>query len=194
MVTGNLPSQFTQTFLGLVLFLWVIVEYRIVIRQNKRPLKKDLKSILLFAVITIIFTIVSIALLQYKASNITHHKKLLFYSGIFIIVLGIIFRQYCVHLMGTAYVATLQIQTKPKLITNGPFKFIRHPCYTGFMVSLWGLGLSLLNLYLFVLLIIFSICVFLIQIHIEEIELKKFFGKEYEEYAKTTKKLMPYIL
>ncbi|NER40219.1 hypothetical protein G3M54_00110 [Bacillus megaterium NBRC 15308 = ATCC 14581] len=55
--------------------------------------------------------------------------------------------------------ATLQVQEKPQLIQTGPFKLVRHPCYTGFMISLWGLGIALLN-WVSSLLIIFFLLLF----------------------------------
>ncbi|MCK2000259.1 isoprenylcysteine carboxylmethyltransferase family protein [[Brevibacterium] frigoritolerans] len=194
MAALNFPSQFAQSVLGLTLLLWVIIEYRIMTKQNKRPKKKDIKAILLFSFITLTFVILSIQLFRDHIGYLDRSLDSLFWVGISVIYMGIYFRQYSMRIMGNQYVATLQIQDKPGLITKGPFKTLRHPCYTGFMVALWGLAITFLNWIFIIMVILFSLFMFLSQIRIEERELLKYFGDDYEEYKKRTKKLIPFIL
>jgi len=190
----NLSSQLNQNILGICLLVWVIVEYRIMVKQDKRPSKKDIRAIILFSILTLVFAVLSIFIFENKLGNMKSHFNLFFWIGIFTIFIGIVIRQYSMYIMGSSYVATLQVQEKPTLIKKGPFKVVRHPCYTGFMISLWGLGISLLNWDFFILTVIFSASIFLIQIGIEEKELEKFFGDEYVKYKKKTKKLLPFVL
>lgn len=190
----NFSSQFNNNLLGVCLLIWVIIEYRIIMKQDKRPKKKDRKAITLFAILIVLFSLSSIIMFESNLGHLGEEYHYFFWVGILIIITGNIVRQYSMHIMGSSYVATLQIQDKPKLIKVGPFKLVRHPCYTGFMISLWGLGFASLNWFFLLLIMLFSLIVFLIQIRIEERELEAFFGEEYKEYKKTTKKILPYIL
>lgn len=194
MSTLNFPSQMAQNVLGISLLLWVLIEYRIMTKQSKRPNKKDIKAIILFSFITLIFVVSSIQLFRRHIGYFDNSLDYLFWIGILLIYTGVFFRQYSMRIMGNQYVATLQIQEKPGLITSGPFKILRHPCYTGFMVALWGLGLTFLNWIFLIMVILFSLYMFISQIHIEEKELLKYFGNDYLEYKKRTKKLIPFIL
>lgn len=186
--------QLYQYVLGVSLILWVIVEYRVILKEGKRPQKKDIKAIVFFLLVIIIFSAISIYVFSLNIGNITKYHGLIFWTGIFILLLGVVFRQVSIKYMGKFYVATLQVQEKPKLIKEGIFGIIRHPCYSGFMVALWGLGLTTLNWFFFIEVFAFSMGIFLIQIAIEEKQLEVFFGEEYTQYKKKTKKLIPYII
>ncbi|MEM4992026.1 isoprenylcysteine carboxylmethyltransferase family protein [Priestia sp. SB1] len=190
----NFPSQLEHNLLGICLLLWVIIEYRVLFKRDKRPKKNDRKALSLFSVLILMFCVSSILIYERNLGSLGKEYRWIFWVGILIIAIGVAIRQHSIHIMGGSYVATLQVQEKPQLIQTGPFKLVRHPCYTGFMISLWGLGIALLNWLFLLLIIFFSIIVFLIQIKIEERELEAFFGEEYKEYKKTTKKILPYFL
>lgn len=73
-----------------------------------------------------------------------------------------------------------------QLVTNGAFKYIRHPIYAG--IILGGSGLALMMNNLLQLLII--IVLFEVKSDYEEQQLAKVFG-EYEDYKKHTYKFFP---
>ncbi|MGN5650770.1 methyltransferase family protein [Bacillus sp. Brlt_9] len=174
--------------------LWSLIEFRVLRKdKSKRPKKQDIKSISLFSVLIIMFTIVSFKIFHLQIGTIPVQYDWLYWIGLSMMYLGIILRHYCVYFMGNQYVATLRVNEKPKLITHGPFGLIRHPCYTGFIVALWGASITMLNYVFVAFLVLASLILFLIQIKIEEKQLIKYFGKEYEEYIKSTKKLFPFI-
>lgn len=184
-----------QEFLGWILILWVVLEYRILLIENKRPQKSDNKFIAKFAIIIFLFVLGgTIFYLKSDVGDIQKNQKLFYWLGIFVLILGVFLRQYSMHIMGRYYVATLQIQKVPKLIVKGPFNILRHPCYAGFIYSLWGIGLVLMNWILLLYIVTFSLIIFLIQINVEEKKLIEFFGSDYTEYQKRTKKIIPFIL
>jgi protein-S-isoprenylcysteine O-methyltransferase Ste14 len=188
------PSAFMQNLFAISLLIWSLIEFRVLRKdKSKRPKKQDIKSISLFSVLIIIFTIFSFKIFHMQVGTIPVQYDWLYWIGLSLMYLGIILRHYCVYLMGSQYVATLRVNEKPKLITQGPFGLIRHPCYTGFIVALWGASITMLNYVFVVFLMMASLILFLIQIKIEEKQLIIYFGKEYEEYIKSTKKLFPYI-
>lgn len=86
----------------------------------------------------------------------------------------------------------LQIVENQRLITEGVYSHIRHPLYLGEISRNIGFALFFTSLYGLIVMIIAN--VFLImRIRIEERMLISQFGKEYEEYMKKTKKIIPYI-
>ncbi len=79
-----------------------------------------------------------------------------------------------------------------KLLTHGIYRFIRDPIYLG--VMLFSFSAPLIIRSLLGLLILIPIMPMLIyRIRIEEKILAKRFGKDYEEYARKTKRLIPYV-
>ncbi len=77
------------------------------------------------------------------------------------------------------------------LITNGPYRFIRHPMYTAILLGSTGLLIHQFTLVRLVLIIALAI-VLLIKLGWEEKMLsQKFEG--YKNYMKQTQKLFPFI-
>jgi len=88
--------------------------------------------------------------------------------------------------------SNIELKKNHKLITTGVYKYIRHPIYTG--VDLMGIGTIIASQSFFV--IFFLICMmlfFVFKMKKEETLLMKHFPKEYPEYKKKTKALIPFI-
>ena len=86
----------------------------------------------------------------------------------------------------------LKINNNHQLVTRGPFKHIRHPMYTGFILQVIGIGLLSFSIYGSIFLMI-GLAFYIPRIQIEENMLIKKFGNEYIEYQKKTKKFIPFI-
>lgn len=76
------------------------------------------------------------------------------------------------------------------LITSGPYRFLRHPIYSGYLALLLGSGLGTLNVCL-LLLWPFSLLGILVQAGAEERLLASKFGPAYQRYAGRTGRLVP---
>jgi len=89
----------------------------------------------------------------------------------------------------TAY---LKIVKDQKLVTDGLYKHIRHPVYSGDLLQKYGWVIMLSSLY-GALFVTIGLGCYLVRIRNEEKMLVEAFGDEYREYQRTTKKLIPYI-
>jgi protein-S-isoprenylcysteine O-methyltransferase Ste14 len=88
----------------------------------------------------------------------------------------------------------VSVQQGQPVIREGPYRFIRHPSYTGALLTLTGIGLAIQSWgALLVLVLIFGI-VYGYRIHVEEKALILHTGEEYIAYMKNTKMLLPFIL
>lgn len=86
----------------------------------------------------------------------------------------------------------LSIVENQQLVKDGYFKHIRHPIYFGETLRDVSFAI-MLSSFLGLIFMILG-CIFLLfRINIEERMLVEEFGAEYEEYRKTTKKLIPFI-
>ncbi|MHA2407046.1 MAG: methyltransferase family protein [Candidatus Ranarchaeia archaeon] len=87
----------------------------------------------------------------------------------------------------------LRIVEGHQLVTTGLFKRIRHPLYLSEVFVFLGMATVFTSLWGFVLFFIAVGPLTLLRIPIEEEMLVAAFGKAYQEYQKTTKKLIPFV-
>ncbi len=108
---------------------------------------------------------------------------------IFLVAIVLLFRAHSD--LGRAWSSTVQIQQEQPLVTDGIYKFIRHPIYAAHI--LWGIaGVLLLHnwivgwsgLILFVL-------VYLLRVPNEEKLMLDKFGDAYRDYMQTTGGVIP---
>ncbi len=113
------------------------------------------------------------------------------YVGLIIIVLGFVIRNWAIVKLGQFYSHTVTIKMGHRLVTDGPYRWLRHPAYTGLLLVFAGINLAL-GTWLGALVglgLVFIAAVY--RIHIEENTLLEFFGNEYREYMKHTWRMVP---
>ncbi len=77
------------------------------------------------------------------------------------------------------------------MVAKGPYRFIRHPMYTGLILVSWAIVTGHFSLQRLIFVLILTAAL-IIKLHLEEEYLKKSF-QPYSEYIKRTKKLIPFI-
>ena len=79
------------------------------------------------------------------------------------------------------------------LCTEGVYRFVRNPCYSGIMIAFTG-GLFLMqNLYLLILPFCYWIGMTVLMKHSEEKWLLKLYGKSYEDYCRRVNRCIPWF-
>ena len=117
-----------------------------------------------------------------------------FYLGIFLMLLGVLVRQYAIAILGRFFSLTVQIAEDHKVVEKGPYRLVRHPSYTGVLITFIGLGLAVQSWgALLVLLGVFSVS-FGYRMWVEERTLLSELGEDYASYMKRTKRLIPFIV
>jgi protein-S-isoprenylcysteine O-methyltransferase Ste14 len=79
------------------------------------------------------------------------------------------------------------------VITNGPYRVLRHPGYAGLLLAVMGAGLFIGNWLSFVSLTIAMACGLVFRIRVEQRALLQNLGDDYRNYAATHKRLVPFI-
>jgi len=86
-----------------------------------------------------------------------------------------------------------QFEKTSELIDQGIFKYIRHPLYSSLLFLTWGIFLKNTTISLFFVAVSSSLFLFFTAIF-DEKECIKYFGNQYAEYMKRTKRFIPFIL
>jgi len=144
----------------------------------------------------IIFTVfISIGLaLSFGYAGVVVLPDRVFYPGILLMLLGVLVRQWAIAVLGRFFSLTVRVATDHRVVTRGPYRLVRHPSYTGVLITFIGLGLALQSLGgLLVLLGVFSLS-YGYRIRVEEKTLLSELGPDYASYMRRTKRLVPFII
>lgn len=114
-------------------------------------------------------------------------------AGTLILCLGFVLRYTSIMILGRYFRTTVEIEEGQKVVKKGPYKYIRHPSYSGIILFCIGYGLVSQNWLSLALCAILPAAALINRIRVEEKELVKVLGAEYEEYMLKTKKLIPGI-
>jgi protein-S-isoprenylcysteine O-methyltransferase Ste14 len=109
-------------------------------------------------------------------------------------IAGILLRQWSIAVLGRYFSRTVGVQEGQAVVDRGPYRLVRHPAYTGSLLTIVGLGFVLHSWGAVLVLIAFFGVAFGYRIHVEEEVLTSKLGDEYVAYTKRTKRLIPYVL
>jgi protein-S-isoprenylcysteine O-methyltransferase Ste14 len=98
-----------------------------------------------------------------------------------------------VRTLGKQWALAARLVEGHKLITEGPYGFVRNPIYTGMLGMLVATGLAMEHwVALDVAVVVFAVGL-VIRVRSEEKLLRVAFGKEFEDYAKRVPAVLPGI-
>ncbi len=106
---------------------------------------------------------------------------------------GLALRYWAVGQLGRLFTTHVAILHQHRLITDGPYRWVRHPAYTGLLLALAAAGLAMGDVLALLILTIPTGLAFQSRIAIEEKMLEQKFGSVYQDYRKTTWKLLPWL-
>ncbi len=113
--------------------------------------------------------------------------------GVVICGLGILLMIWSRHRLGKNWSGKVMIQQQHSLIKDGPYGIVRHPQYTGFLVTLLGTALVLGQWFSFIWFALLALSL-IAKSQQEEKILTRTFGGEYLDYRKRVKMLIPFVL
>jgi len=173
------------------LLVWLGLE--LLVRLGNRGARRPFDWTL-FALVGSICVAIAIA---YQVDHV--HRTVLgggwtpFVVGYVVLVLGIAFRFWAIQTLGRFFTGQVAIQTGHRVVRSGPYRYVRHPSYTGGFVALIGLGIALDDWLSILVLILLPLVGLVIRIRHEEEVLTAAFGDEYLSYAARTPRLVPHI-
>ncbi len=109
------------------------------------------------------------------------------------VLAGIAVRQWAIAVLGRFFSLAVRVQADHQVVDKGPYRLVRHPSYTGAILSLLGLALSLETWGATLLLAVVFGVAYGYRIHVEEKALITELGTDYVAYMKKTKRLIPFL-
>ncbi len=112
-------------------------------------------------------------------------------AGVTTLWLGVAFRLWAVFTLGRFFKLTVVIQESHRVVDRGPYRWLRHPSYTGALIAAAGIGLAEGDWLGLAIIVIGVLTAYLIRIPVEERAMLAEFGEDYEAYAARTARLVP---
>jgi len=175
---------------------WCVMEIWIFSRDRRATTgeKKDRGSMFF-----IVLTITAGITLAFYAPHLWPGAKMAlpmlprFSTGIALIWLGIALRVWAVLTLGKYFRTAVRILDDHQLVTHGPYRVLRHPSYTGGLITITGLGIAFGNWLSLAACFGGMFLGYAVRIVVEEAALRAAFGEAYEAHRRRTFAVLPPI-
>ena len=113
--------------------------------------------------------------------------------GIALVVVGVAFAIWAIVTLGRHYDLELEIHNDHELVRAGPYRFVRHPIYTGLGLHFVGACLATGNVLLIAGTLFITFPALYLRARTEERLLRERFGAAYDAYAGEVGMLVPLL-
>ncbi len=114
-------------------------------------------------------------------------------SGMVAILFGSLLRYWAIRTLGRFFTASVSTADTQPIIADGPYRYLRHPSYTGGLLGVVGMPLVLETTYAPLVTFALLTCVYAYRIKAEEQALLVRFGEAYRHYQTTTWRMWPWL-
>jgi len=124
-------------------------------------------------------------------SGATIHNPWLLGFGLAVFLAGLALAVWARVYLGRNWGTPMSLKVDPELITTGPYRYVRHPIYSGIILGMigttmavslyWLLAVGLLGAY------------FIYSATVEERNMERLFPESYPAYKSSTKMLVPFV-
>ncbi|MCZ0997394.1 isoprenylcysteine carboxylmethyltransferase family protein [Streptomyces mirabilis] len=104
---------------------------------------------------------------------------------------GIALRVWAIITLGRFFRGTVHIQQGHEVVSSGPYRWMRHPSYSGMLLAGLALALPLDNAAAWLVFTACALTAVAYRVRVEERMLLNVLGEEYRSYAARTHRLIP---
>jgi protein-S-isoprenylcysteine O-methyltransferase len=113
--------------------------------------------------------------------------------GVLLAVCGIALRAWSVATLGAFFTTAVEVQRDHRLIDRGPYRRLRHPSYTGSLITVVGVTLALGNWLGCVVAVVLALAGLVQRILVEERALAGRLGPAWDAFARSRRRLIPMV-
>ena len=118
-------------------------------------------------------------------------KVPMFVAGVLLEWIGLALRGYAIRTLGRSFTVQVRAVESQEIVTAGPYRYVRHPSYTGSLLIGSGIALALGNWLGLVVVVATLSAGFAYRIAVEERALASTLGAPYRDYMRRTWRVMP---
>ncbi len=182
----------TTIFTWLIYAIWFIIVVYLTV--SAIGVKQETQGHLLQSV-GIMLAIIAAFLLprlpMFSFLNVASINPLIDSLGVILCAAGMAFLVWARQNLGRNWSQTVSIKKGHELVTSGPYRYVRHPMYTGGIIACIGSAIVVGGAWILLLVILGLI--FLWRVGAEDRLMARQFPNEYPLYKKRTKALIPFV-
>jgi protein-S-isoprenylcysteine O-methyltransferase Ste14 len=129
---------------------------------------------------------------RWPSAALPHHRSFIF-AGAILFVTGLLLRWWAIITLGRFFTVDVTVEPHHQLIDRGPFRMVRHPSYAGVLLAFVGLALTIGNWAALLVILVPISAAFIYRMNVEENALSGALGRQYTDYMRRTKRLVPFV-
>jgi protein-S-isoprenylcysteine O-methyltransferase Ste14 len=114
-------------------------------------------------------------------------------AAVVVMWLGLALRIWAIAALGGAFRTTVEVEPGQTVVCTGPYRWIRHPSYSGLLLIVGGFGAALGNWLSLTACVVLPLPAIVWRIHVEEAELNRVLGEAYRTYQSNRARLIPHL-
>lgn len=148
----------------------------------------------LFRVALSLALITAVLLAHFRPlGTLPYHRPYLFVLGSVMALGGLLLRRWAIHTLGRYFTVDVAVSAGQPVVDAPPYRRIRHPAYSGSILSIVGTAI-MLGHWLGVVLVALAVVVsFSYRVRLEERALLQTIGQPYADYMRRTKRFVPFV-
>lgn len=163
--------------------------------SKKSSTGNNIRLFLGFRIITIALVVIFVSIFRRLPISLKDDlhtdNHLVLIMGLLLFLVGMSLAVWARIYLGKNWGMPMTQKKSPELVTSGPYKYVRHPIYSGILLMVLG---SIFDVNIFWLLVfVVSLVFFIYSSLVEERLMSKQFPKVYPAYKSKTKMLIPFI-
>lgn len=115
-----------------------------------------------------------------------------YWTGVVLLLAGLGFCCWARAILGANWSGSVTLKRGHELIRSGPYRWVRHPIYTGLITALLGTAIVQAQVRSFIALVLLT-GAFVYKLGVEERMLSELFAKEYARYRQEVAALIPCV-
>ena len=114
------------------------------------------------------------------------------WTGVVLLATGQALGVWAIQALGRWFTPRIGVQHGHRLVTKGPYRFVRHPFYTGLLMTMAGFPAAF-GSWVGIAMVFPALPIILYRVRVEERELEREFGDDYREMRRRTRWMIPYV-
>jgi protein-S-isoprenylcysteine O-methyltransferase len=167
--------------------------YLALTRQSHRASSRDRGSLLVLWIVIAVSIFLAVQMVWLVPGATVRSPVPFYIFGFILFLFGLALRWFSIGWLGRHFTVNVAVSPEQKVVDSGPYRYIRHPSYTGALLAFVGFGCCLCNWLSILFLTVPIMAAFLWRIHVEEKALLEALGDNYADYMGRTSRLVPWL-